>query len=92
MKGLFHKTKSSKKIFETFFVTGYSPSLTPEVSYYFPETSIHFEALLSLIYNENSLKIYENLVNAAKSPKFTQKLGKFIIRDTFVIPLRKGDA
>lgn len=54
---LFHKVKNSKKIYDNFFVTGYSfEQNAPTIDYCYPSTSKHFEAILSLIYTDNTIR------------------------------------
>lgn len=98
-KKLFKRISNAKPIFDYFLVTGMN-QITPTVNYFYPKKSPHFDAILSLVYSENSVKQPEVSPSNSKA-KMNQNssmtsisVGSPIcvgspIKDVFVILLRK---
>lgn len=96
---LFRKTSNSKPIYDYFFVTGITKE-GPCISYSYPhENTNNFQAYLSLLYSENSLRQPDlspsnsKSKNSSKSITSKHKISSstdIYIRDTFVIPIIKS--
>jgi hypothetical protein len=89
---LFQRVRNSKKIYDTFFITGYSfESMAPTIEYCFPLESKHFEAILMLVYSDSCLKPSEGGPLGTKSPRLSNKRpGRLEIKDRFVMLLCKN--